>query len=103
MKLPPAATYASRTSKELSVPAVQPNTLPPRHSGKTCSPVLPRTRRETFVVAMWGTLAPKHRTQRPGHLLHLPLRELGEERECEGARGDVLAHGELPRPVAEAL
>ncbi len=35
MKLPPAATYASRTANEVSRSAVQPNTLPPRQSRDT--------------------------------------------------------------------
>src|SRR5947209_5471972 len=42
MKLPPAATYASRTANDVSWSAVQPKTLPPRHSGNTSSSVRPR-------------------------------------------------------------
>src|SRR5918996_3809967 len=34
-KLPPAATYASRTANDVSRSAVQPNTLPPRQSRET--------------------------------------------------------------------
>ncbi|PVC95661.1 hypothetical protein DBP12_18220 [Streptomyces sp. CS014] len=41
MKLPPAATYASRTAKDCSSSAVQPKTLPPR--ARAC--------RQTAVVA----------------------------------------------------
>src|SRR2546421_7850284 len=42
MKLPPAAVKASSTAWDCAASAVQPNTLPPRHSGNTSRPVRPR-------------------------------------------------------------
>src|ERR1700683_1649950 len=44
-----------------------------------------------------GAVQPLH------HAAHLPLTHLREERQRERARGDILAHRELPLAVAEAL
>src|SRR5580658_10926676 len=44
MKLSPAATNASSTAKDALSSAVQPKTLPPRHSGATCKAERPRGR-----------------------------------------------------------
>src|SRR5579859_5920889 len=42
MKFPPAATYASSTSKDRCSSSDQPNTLPPRHTGNTSRSVWAR-------------------------------------------------------------
>src|SRR3954468_5631075 len=44
MKLPPPATKASSTAKDAFSSAVQPNTLPPRQTGETLSPLRPISR-----------------------------------------------------------
>src|SRR5580704_18066863 len=45
----------------------------------------------------------EQRTQRLRHARHLPLVHAGKERQRQRARGDVLADGELPLTVPEAL
>ncbi len=47
MKLQPASSQASSSEKLVASSTVQPNTLPPKASGETCSPELPSARRGT--------------------------------------------------------
>src|SRR6476469_3750217 len=49
--LPPASTNASRMRKLVDSSAVQPNTLPPRASGATASPLFPIRRFSTTKAA----------------------------------------------------
>src|SRR6188472_2360203 len=50
MKLPPAAAYASSTSRDSASSAVQPNTLPPRQIAKTSRSVRPSG---AMAAAVW--------------------------------------------------
>src|SRR6185369_15387873 len=44
MKLKPASSHASSSENDVASSAVQPNTLPPKHSGETCRAERPRVR-----------------------------------------------------------